>query len=54
MLLERIKPLEVKEYGGWVYVSSVIDFFLATNIDCEGVQHSVVHALSKKIWKIKE
>ena len=53
MLLERIKPLEYKEYCGWVYVGEIGENFLATEIDCEGRYYSAVHVLSKKVWKIK-
>jgi len=48
------QPVLRMEYGGNVYIGETDTHFLITIIDCEGVKHSVVHALSKEQYKIKE
>jgi len=54
MILERLVPLTYKEYGGWNCIGEVKEYFLATEMDCEGRINNVVHALSKKVWKVRE
>lgn len=49
----KIKP-EDKIYGAWIYVGETGTHYLATEIDREGEALTVVHALSKIKWKIKE
>ena len=45
---------ESKIYGAWIYVGETETHYLATEIDREGEALTVVHALSKIKWKIKE
>lgn len=52
--VEKKNKNNEKAYGAFVYVGETESCYLATHINCEGIHGTLVHALPKDEWRIRE